>query len=539
MNNRTSLLLCGLFFLSLFSFSARLAAQSPSAYQVKPGETLFSIARRHGTTAERIVQANPGLKSNYIQAGQTINIPTTSKGAVSSSEVTSVSSPKKQVPPTTEVNHSRVGRADETSQPTVTYKEYKVKRKETAYGIARANNITVEQLMDANPYLKKEGFQLKRGMFIRIPVFTYPPKPKYVGLTTINVAVVLPFIGESAEYERSIEFYRGILLGIEDLREKGTNFTLRAYNEPAPDKSIASLMTEVMNQHPDLVIGPLYPTHFNDVTAVTSERTKVAIPFSSKVPQVNFRPDVFVINTPYLYESDFATDLFLHSFTKETAVVMLSSVNGDKKTFCGDLRRKLLNSGYQVIGLPASSGSEAIASALRTSRLNHFVILGDDSSEAALSALLDKVKALRTAAPSHNYSILGYNSWIKLSEGKYKQDLHASDAYIISSSYYYPHTTKARLVNERYRRWFKSDYLPDADPKMGPLGYDFATGFLGAMTVYGHAFNTQAPDEYTESANLQSEMRFRQVAAGGGYVSRSMWLVHFKKDMSIVKISAR
>jgi len=41
---------------------------------VRSGDTLYSIARRHGTTVEAIKAAN-GLTSNLIQAGQRLRIP--------------------------------------------------------------------------------------------------------------------------------------------------------------------------------------------------------------------------------------------------------------------------------------------------------------------------------------------------------------------------------------------------------------------------------------------------------------------------------
>lgn len=533
MNYRVLRFLRAFIYLSIVFFALPLTAQSLVSYQVKPGETLYAIARRIGITPEEIVAVNPAMKAEHIRAGETINLP--------GSRLRGNTAMRPQTPPVAEPVSKRIGELSDNDQPTVSYKEYKVKRKDTAYGIARANNITVDQLTDANPYLKKEGFKLKRGMYLRIPVFTYPPKPQYTGMKNIRVAVVLPLVGEGIEYDRSLEFYRGFLLGVEDLRTTGTNFEIHAYNEPAPDHSIAGLMAEVMAGKPDLIVGPLFPGHFNDVTAHSSERTKVAIPFSSKVPQVNFRPNVYSVNTPYNYESDFASDLLLQSFSKETAVVMLSSINGDKKVFCNELRRKLLDGGYQVIGLPASSSPAQLADALRSSRLARFVIVTDSSDEPSLSSLLEKVKGLRTSFPSRSFSILGYDRWIPLSEGRYKQSLHEADAYIIASNYYYPFTTKAKSVNERYRQWFKREYDKEFRPQLVPLGYDLAMAFLSGLMHYGIDFGTQSLDgiKGVDSSRLQTDLRFLQVSPGAGYVNRSMWLIHFKKDMTIVKISAR
>ena len=101
-------------------------------------------------------------------------------------------------------------------------------------------------------------------------------------------------------------------------------------------------------------------------------------------------------------------------------------------------------------------------------------------------------------------------------------------------------TAAAKTFHANYESNFKTDFLV-CNPRMAPLGYDFARGFMGNLAVYGHDFNTQSAQDGTIAAEpkLQSDPRFITVGGNGGYVSRSMWLVHFKKDMSIVKISAQ
>ncbi len=55
---------------------AQEATPEPPVYQVQPGDTLFSIAERFGTTVEAIVAANEIVNPSLINVGQKLVIPT-------------------------------------------------------------------------------------------------------------------------------------------------------------------------------------------------------------------------------------------------------------------------------------------------------------------------------------------------------------------------------------------------------------------------------------------------------------------------------
>lgn len=523
----TLLSLCFIFMQALAA-QAQSSAEHTTTYTVQQGETLLGIANRHGTTLDHMLKLNPKISPDYVQAGQTIIVPATK------------AIPYVQKQPQTSTNlvsQQQVGEPQKP-QPIITYKEYKVKRKDTAYSLAKANNITVDELMDANPAMREEGYKLKKGIVIRIPVKTYPPEPQYKSLTTINVAIVLPFIGKGIENERSVEFYRGMLMGINDLKQTGINIHVSAYNEPVHDASIAQLMNEITKQKPDVIVGPLYPSHFNDVTTVADKQTNVVVPFSSKVPQVEYRKNVFVINTPANYEATLQIDMLCKSFSKSTHIIILSTLSGTRKTLCSALQKKLIDLHYNVTSLPASSTAEQIRSALKRPTKGDFIIIPDDDSEATLKQLLATASALRSLMNGCNLSIVGYEPWIALSESAYRNQLHAADAYILTPNYYYPYTSAAQTFTTLYERWFKTKLL-DCKPHMAPLGYDFSRCYLSSMATYGHDYGTQSPQAGTVASQpkLQTDLRFLSIKSGG-YINRSMWLIHFKKDMTIVKLSA-
>lgn len=502
--------------------SVNANALAEATHTIKAGETFYSIARKYNLTTTELQRLNPQVKPEHIEVGKSLNV------AV----------------PMLQSNRSTVPNTSNPQQP-YTFKEYKVKRKDTLYSLAKNNGITVEELINANPILKENSYKLKKGMIIRIPVAstastnkTSSSQPQYKGLSSIKVAVMLPFIGSNVENERSVEFYRGMLLGIEALKEKQTNVNITVYNEPAPNAGVALLMNDILRQKPDVIVGPLYPSHFDEVTTAANGNCKVAIPFSSKVNQVNNNPHVYVINTPVAYETALAIDLFTKSFTPQTNVIILQSNNGNKRVFCNELQRKLKSLNFNVITTAISSSTETLKSLMAGHTHEPFMLIPDDASAETLKSLLPKIQTLNSSLPQAELSLLGYDQWIPYTENDLKMQLHAADTYILTSSYYYPHTSAATAFDQSYKQWFKTSLL-NSQPRMAPLGYDFSLAFLGGLATFGHDFNTQKPMLGTIAATpkLQTDLRFLQVNNKGGYISRSMWLVHFKKDLSIVKTS--
>lgn len=68
--NQLKLSLCGLIFLLGVAL-----AQSPKSYTVRPGDTLYSIAHRYGTTVEVLAQLNGLADPNVLTVGQELLLP--------------------------------------------------------------------------------------------------------------------------------------------------------------------------------------------------------------------------------------------------------------------------------------------------------------------------------------------------------------------------------------------------------------------------------------------------------------------------------
>jgi len=94
------------------------ASDTTTNYTVQSGDTLYSLARRHGTTVAAIVQANNLPDPNNIRIGQELIIPTVGTGS----------------PP--------------TASGTTTY--HIVQPCDTLYSLARRYGTTVEAIVQTN-----------------------------------------------------------------------------------------------------------------------------------------------------------------------------------------------------------------------------------------------------------------------------------------------------------------------------------------------------------------------------------------------------
>ena len=114
-------------------------------HTIQSGETLFRLSKLYGITTQEICEANPGLSTSNFRVGETICIPRTV--AVKEAEM-----------PVDE------GEEIEAEDGSI---KHKVKKGETIYSIAKAHGLETDDIIAANPELKKSG--LKKKMVITIP----------------------------------------------------------------------------------------------------------------------------------------------------------------------------------------------------------------------------------------------------------------------------------------------------------------------------------------------------------------------------------
>ncbi len=500
-------ILLGTFIAFLVGTLSVAAQQTPGRHTVQQGETLYSLSQRYGVSVDGIIAANPSLKTELLKIGTVIMIPRQARGTgIAGSDCREM---------------------------------HKVAKKETVWSISQRYGITVDELIAANPEMKAEGYKLKKGNFLCIPYakpqqaeVQKPVVDKSNALSAVNVAVVLPLTSGGVEVERSVEFYRGFLMAVGNLKRDGKNINVYAFNEPKSSGDMGGLISQLNLKDIDLVVGPLYPQNMAAMSAFTSQKqkTKWIQPFSSKVPQITTNPNLFLVNAPEKYLNESVARLFSQVF-KDVKVVFLHSENGNEKNFSIDLIKALKTKQYDCTELAPGYTSGQMKAAMGQNRMTVFV--PDASTKECARQVLEKIKWMKSLSPQGQFAVLGFLDWMEYAE-ELQEDMFAANTYVFAN-YFYNKYDKATIDFEKeYTRWFKTTPL-SVYPRMGLLGHDVGIYAVGGLLKYGDDFFSRK----AEGGLLQNELHFIRPVVGMGLVNDCMQFIHFRPDRVIDKMKLK
>ena len=514
---------CILFALPLF-----VSGQTATIkHKIAQGETLYGIARKYGTTTEEVVKVNPGINADNIQVGAVINIP--------AKVVATVPQPKK-----------------ETTVAKPQMRKHTVVKGETIWSISQHYGITPEELVRANPELSDTEKKLKKGMEINIPVkavsenSVHPAKSvteqsvatpdvksnNAKAQQDVSLAVVLPITTNKFEGERCLEFYRGFLMGLEEVKKDGHNVTVYTYDENENDPTLSTIFDDIRKHPVNAIIGPLYPEHFNDVAAFARQtNTKIIVPFSSKIDEVRYNPYVYVINTPDNTRNERVADLFVRQF-KEERVIFLTSTSGKEQELVTTLRSVLTSKGRTYSSLPIPYTNEDFKALLNNSE--RFVLVPDNSNKETYAQVMKFLREFRQEYPGYQISLLGFPEWSPLIVEN-PSDAHFVDTYLLTTgAFYNPSDSKNKTFEVKFKANFHTELI-NTFPRMAPLGYDIAQTFVKVFAEYGNAYENQKVDANT----LQSDFKFERLNRNGGYVNETLWFMHYKRNNTIDRIAVK
>jgi LysM repeat protein len=435
-----------------------------------------------------------------------------------------------------------------------TYYKYEVKAKETVYSLCRRFNVTEAQLLSMNPTIVNG---IKSGQKLLIPVegektdttpTTVQPtkttdtavrtpsgnekrtKTLYFSTDKPRITVLLPFASSSTPglNDRYVEFYEGLLLAVDSLKEMGLSFEVQALESGHDTETIAKLLESGKLDETDYCIGGVSPEQLSLLSDWSKKNRRYLVcPFSSKIPEMENNPYLFQTNTPHTYMFDRLAE-YASQRAGGTNIIFLKSIVDDS-----DIRSQLIprvKAKFQRMGIPFvevadDENLELLTKVLSDTKLNQIMPTPLNMQET--NNLLTRLGAFHKANPAIAMTLVGYPDWMATNKSyqKYLYDLNT----IIYSNFY----ADAQQKNVRdFQILFNQTYdenLLNMFPKYGMMGYDIAGYFIPRM-VYE---KSEVMDSAPYLTPLQNDFKFGTSNPLSGASNQCFYIIHYTPDNEV------
>jgi LysM repeat protein/lambda repressor-like predicted transcriptional regulator len=499
-------------------------------HTIQAGETLYKLTTMYNVSAKDICEANPGLSAENFRIGQVILIPQKEE-----EKTTTVQAPAEQ----SNIQGPVVPRCKDM---------HKVKRKETIFSVSREYGISEQELIAANPELKKG---MKKGQFLCIPYpaattvqptqkedpYAIPPsnselfhksKEAPKKMSTIKAALILPF----QEDKRMVEYYEGFLMAVDSLKRTGTSLDLYVYDSGKEISTLNTILAKNEMKKMDVIFGPMHQNQIKPLSDFAEKNDiRLVIPFSQKGEEVFSNPSVYQINTPQSYLYSEVYEHFTRQFPNAHVIFIEPAIaDKEKAEFISGLKQELKNKGISMQTVRENATKETLKATLSNGKENIFI--PTSGKNMLLIKALPQLTLLVRENPEQNIHLFGYPEWQTYTKD-YLENFFELDVYFYSSFYTNTLFPAAVQFTNNYHKWYSKD-LTSKWPNYAMLGFDTGFFFLKGLSRYGSELeNNLAKMNLTP---IQTGFKFQRVNNWGGFINKKVFFIRFTKNFELVKL---
>lgn len=467
-----------------------------------------------------------------------------------------------------EAQNIKVTRATQTvSSGGLSYFLHRVGRGQTLFAIAKAYNVSQESILEKNPFLK-DGVKVRQTILVPT-VATFKELQKIhdnkkhaldnqrlkdsislaqkqqaeeeqaqkaallesrkLGLTrdfrpdsTISVVYLLPFSGNMGRNTPYNDFFRGSLLAMEELKNRGISTDVQVISCGASNDTTNVGMAEAEARKiiksgaldkATLIIGPIYKDAFAVIAEFASQR---------RIPIVSPLSDVSGIESPYVFQATPSEsskyDKIKPLFVDANVVVLKSDQEADYQTY-NEFKPYLPSTAKVLSGV--ATGSE-IASVMQTSTTN--VIVVPVVSEISATAILSRIESAHT--PSRRITVIAPARWSRFSNLPPEKMFSLNTTYV--TNYHEDRTNEAMV--QFYNRYIGN--FVSIPTMLSMRGYDVTLMFVDALVKFG----PRMPLEISKCGDnlLQVKYKFRQSSPASSFVNQEWVLVNYHPNNKII-----
>lgn len=520
-------------------------------HTIQKGETLFRLSVENRISVKELCDANPGLSAENFKIGQVITIPAPSDEDPLASTIEQAGDDTPQ-----EIKDA----AQIIQSDTATYKTtHVVKKRETIFRITRNYNISQEEFLEANPEYKYN--KLKQGAVVKIPfssneiaqrrkrindaqdrmqsipdstLFSMNESKQQDADGIITAALILPFsLGDSTTtlQKQMIEFYQGMLLALDRLKNEGVSVNLKVFDSQAEGTSVQPLIDSGKMDDVDIVFGPRWSNQITEMARwSTAHQVPLVLPMNATADDVFNNPYVYQLNTPQSYFNQEIYNHFLEQFT-DPNVIILDADEYRKNDFIDGLKTVLTDHDIPYSTIMVDTAYQVLMDTLVPYKQNIMII--NSPSSGPLNTMLPVLQLItRLKAPEVETHLFGYPEY-QIYAADHLDELYEVDTWFYSWFYTNNMLRESVDFNALFRRSFSRQMMVSY-PSFASYGYDTGYYFLKGLSVFGKDFENHLNDLKTDP--VQMGFKFERVNNWGGFINRKVFFVHFSNNYKVEKI---
>lgn len=470
---------------------------------IKTGDTLYSTAKKYGTSVEDLMGANPGVSEFSFKAGSILKVPVSHRGP-------------------------KVRRTLVEEQTVGSLATYKVDKDDNWNSISRKTGVSVEELQEANNDVKR----LRKNDVLAVPSvetvtvekdvpYTDPREENvegrkeiydsihHIGDNTIrNVRIALMM--DDPEARRDIEFSRGFLMAVKQLGNPGykVNIKVLAANLPIEDvlKSIDEFNPQVVFTLSDKGAADWL------VNYGSSKGIEAVNVFDAKSDTYTSTPSVIQLLSPSAYFNDAVAREVAERYSDRKLLTVTKGVDADQLAdaiaaafSAGESRRVQIDNLNSTL-LP--SGDE-------------LVVVADLTDKADIEKLFSQLSAAKESNPLLNIAVVGRPNWVTFAESMAEQ-FYNNDVTIPSRFFFNPESEAGKSFIADYTALYERGPLKSY-PNYAATGYDAANWFIPALAINEGDFNVTVP----KADMLQMPVELNRISNWGGFYNGASMLIHY------------
>jgi LysM repeat protein/ABC-type branched-subunit amino acid transport system substrate-binding protein len=564
--------------------SIKTVAAEPEYYyhKVTKKQTIFSIAKQYGITANELIRYNTEITNGLIP-GQVLKVPVRNIETKNTSAQPEV-------------------RAEDVKLPTSgSLEKYKVEKGETLFSLASRFGVEVDDLKKANPSLLSRG--LEAGETIFVPKYTnkaiteekiqkpiineiaivaqdiessncnpisgnniqkykvglllpfYLPGNDQINLSELKSELLLSKIDFSKTIsnlpvitsdsvavinginidqraQSFLEFYEGALLAIDSLQQKGMNIELYVF-DASNNKMINGLLQLDVFRELNLIIGPVYPELQENIASFAAKnRIPMVSPLASTGNFEENNPYFFKVNPTREYQIEQTAQYIADEFSNKNFFLLPMSGNSNSaEAKLAELSKTKLFAARQLANNRKdlfheysfqNQGLNPVKSLLDDTGENIFIIPTDN--EAQVSVAVTNLNAL---AENYDVVLIGTSNLAKLKSIQTENYHHIRLRYLSPTFTDYTKPLVRRFINQ-YRETFSGE-----PSQFSYQGFDVSYYFLSALYRYGKDFRNCLPQYPMELT--QMDFSFRRVTPMGGFMNNGLFVTAYERNYDVLK----